>query len=93
MTGGSDIIDVALNAGHGGWRLDRALADALPTFSRERLKSLVKSGALEHGGHLVRDPALKVDGSEAYRLTVPQPTRPTNAQFPVELLAPECGLC
>lgn len=73
MTGGSDIVDVALGAGHAGWRLDRALADALPTMSRERLKSLVKAGALDRDGTLVRDPALKVSGSEQFRLTVPQP--------------------
>lgn len=74
MTGGSDIIHVALSIGHAGWRLDRALADALPTLSRERLKSLVKSGALEREGRAVRDPALKVAGEEQFRLTVPQPT-------------------
>jgi 23S rRNA pseudouridine1911/1915/1917 synthase len=73
MTGGSDIIDVALGAGHAGWRLDRALADVLPTMSRERLKSLVKAGALDRNGAPVRDPALKVDGSEQFRLIVPQP--------------------
>jgi 23S rRNA pseudouridine1911/1915/1917 synthase len=74
MTGGSDIIEVALGAGHAGWRLDRALADALPTLSRERVKSLVKSGALQREGAAVRDPSLKVQGSETFRLTVPQPT-------------------
>ena len=74
MTGGSDILQVALTPSHAGWRLDRALADALPTFSRERLKNLVKSGALERGGDLVRDPALKVAGTEAFHLTVPLPT-------------------
>ncbi len=73
MTGGSDIIDVALGAGHAGWRLDRALADVLPTLSRERLKSLVKAGALERGGAAVRDPSAKVTGGETFRLTVPQP--------------------
>jgi 23S rRNA pseudouridine1911/1915/1917 synthase len=73
MTGGSDIFDVALGAGHAGWRLDRALADAIPTLSRERLKSLVKSGALERQGAAVRDPSLKVQGDEQFRLTVPQP--------------------
>lgn len=73
MTGGSDIIAVALQPTHAGWRLDRALADALPTLSRERLKSLVKSGALEREGQLVRDPSLKVQGGESYRLHVPQP--------------------
>lgn len=73
MTGGSDIIDVALGAGHAGWRLDRALADAVPTMSRERLKSLVKAGALTRGDQPVRDPALKVEGGETFALAVPQP--------------------
>jgi hypothetical protein len=27
-----------------GWRLDRALAGALPSLSRERLKALISSG-------------------------------------------------
>ena len=74
MTGGSDIIDVALSAQHAGWRLDRALADALPTLSRERLKALVKAGALERSGAPVRDPSLKVHGDESFRLLLPQPT-------------------
>jgi 23S rRNA pseudouridine1911/1915/1917 synthase len=86
MTGGSDIIDVALGAGHAGWRLDRALADALPTMSRERLKSLVKSGALDREGQLVRDPSLKVAGSEQFRLTVPQPTEASAAAQDIPLL-------
>jgi 23S rRNA pseudouridine1911/1915/1917 synthase len=86
MTGGSDIIDVALGAGHAGWRLDRALADALPTMSRERLKSLVKAGALDRAGELVRDPSLKVAGSEQFRLTVPQPTEANAAAQDIPLI-------
>jgi 23S rRNA pseudouridine1911/1915/1917 synthase len=73
MTGGSEIIEVALRPDHAGWRLDRALADALPTLSRERLKSLVRAGALEQEGSLFRDPALKVHGTEHFRLEVPAP--------------------
>ena len=74
MAGGHHILNVALNDAHAGWRLDRALADALPSLSRERLKVLVKSGALTGaGGTLVRDPAIKVGGSEAFTLTVPDP--------------------
>jgi 23S rRNA pseudouridine1911/1915/1917 synthase len=73
MTGGSQIIDVALRPDHAGWRLDRALADALPTLSRERLKVLVKSGALESDGSALRDPSVKVRGDEQFRLTVPEP--------------------
>ena len=53
--GGIQTIDVRLNAAHAGWRLDRALADALPSLSRERLKALIRSGALNPP---LRDPAL-----------------------------------
>jgi 23S rRNA pseudouridine1911/1915/1917 synthase len=72
--GGHQVINVELQPGHQGWRLDRALADAIPTLSRERLKALIRSGALESlGSAAVRDPALKVRGSEAFLLTVPEP--------------------
>lgn len=67
------VISVALTPSHAGWRLDRALADAVPTLSRERLKALIRSGALESGASAVRDPALKVRGSEAFLLKVPEP--------------------
>lgn len=73
MTGGSDIIAITLRPLHGGWRLDRALADVLPTMSRERLKSLVKSGALTSQDRPVRDPSSKVVGTETFSLAVPQP--------------------
>ena len=72
--GGIQTIDVRLDAAHAGWRLDRALAAAVPTLSRERLKTLIRSGAVEAGGRAVRDPALKVRGEEALRVAVPQPT-------------------
>ena len=78
MAGGSSIIDVALNATHAGWRLDRALADAVPDLSRERLKVLVKSGALSRGASLLRDPSAKVAGDEVFALAVPEPTAPHN---------------
>ena len=72
--GGHQVINVELQPSHEGWRLDRALADAVPTLSRERLKALIRSGALESlGSAAVRDPALKVRGSEAFLLTVPEP--------------------
>jgi 23S rRNA pseudouridine1911/1915/1917 synthase len=71
--GGIQTIDVRLEPGHAGWRLDRALAAAVPTLSRERLKALIRSGAVEAGGQTVRDPATKVRGEEALRVAVPQP--------------------
>jgi 23S rRNA pseudouridine1911/1915/1917 synthase len=71
--GGIQTIDVRLEPGHAGWRLDRALAAAVPTLSRERLKSLIRSGAVETQGAAVRDPALKVRGTESLRVAVPEP--------------------
>ena len=73
--GGHQVINVEIKSSHSGWRLDRALADAVPTLSRERLKALIRSGALQSEASVaVRDPALKVRGQEAYRLTIPEPT-------------------
>jgi 23S rRNA pseudouridine1911/1915/1917 synthase len=71
--GGNRTIDVRLAPAHAGWRLDRALADAVPTLSRERLKTLIRSGAVEAQGAAVRDPALKVKGGEAVQVAVPEP--------------------
>jgi 23S rRNA pseudouridine1911/1915/1917 synthase len=72
--GAIQTIDVCLAPAHAGWRLDRALADAVPTLSRERLKALIRSGAVEAGGKAVRDPAIKVRGDEEMRVAVPEPT-------------------
>ena len=71
--GGIQTIDVRLAPAHAGWRLDRALADAVPTLSRERLKALIRSGAVEAEGKAVRDPATKVRGEESLRVAVPEP--------------------
>jgi 23S rRNA pseudouridine1911/1915/1917 synthase len=56
-----------------GWRLDRALAAAIPTMSRERLKSLISAGAVEVGGKLVRDPATKVAAPVEVSVAIPNP--------------------
>jgi 23S rRNA pseudouridine1911/1915/1917 synthase len=83
--GGIQTIDVRLAPAHAGWRLDRALADAVPTLSRERLKALIRSGAVLAGDKAVRDPALKVRGEEALRLAVPEPTPAHNAPQDIPL--------
>ena len=71
--GGIQTIDVRLDSRHRVWRLDRALADAIPTLSRERLKTLIRTGAVEVAGRPLRDPAAKVRGDELFLLAVPDP--------------------
>jgi 23S rRNA pseudouridine1911/1915/1917 synthase len=60
-----------LAADAAGWRLDRALAAAVPTLSRERLKALVSAGAVLVEGRAERDPARKMKGGEAVSVAVP----------------------
>jgi 23S rRNA pseudouridine1911/1915/1917 synthase len=76
--GGSQTIDIRLEPAHAGWRLDRALAAAAPTLSRERLKALIRSGAVESSGTALRDPATKVRGDESFRVAVPEPATAHN---------------
>jgi 23S rRNA pseudouridine1911/1915/1917 synthase len=80
--GGHRTIAVQLAPPHAGWRLDRALADAVPTLSRERVKALIRSGALEPQ---LRDPATKVRGDEAFTLTVPEPAPAHNVAQDIPL--------
>ncbi|ODP37369.1 RluA family pseudouridine synthase [Sphingomonas turrisvirgatae] len=56
-----------------GWRLDRALADALPTLSRERIKALISTGMVTGPDGLVRDPKRKAPGGALFRIDVPDP--------------------
>ena len=73
MDRGVSVIRVDLAADAAGWRLDRALAAALPTLSRERLKALISSGEVrDAAGAQVRDPASKARAGE-YEVRIPAP--------------------
>ena len=73
MSGGHSIITATIAGDAIGWRLDRALAAAVPTLSRERLKALISSGGVAGPAGQVRDPAVKALAGD-YRVTVPDPT-------------------
>ncbi|WP_448581219.1 RluA family pseudouridine synthase [Thermaurantiacus sp.] len=64
-------VRLLLPADSAGLRLDRALALAVPTQSRERLKALIAAGAVEVEGNIIRDPARRVQGGDAVRLWLP----------------------
>lgn len=73
------IHQVTLSGDMAGWRFDRALAVALPTLSRERLKALISAGDVAVGGVAARDPSRKIAGGEVVAVAVPAPT-PAAAQ-------------
>ncbi len=70
---GVSIIDARIAPTADGWRLDRALADAVPTLSRERLKVLINSGAVTRDGVMARDPAKRATGGDLFQVAVPAP--------------------
>ena len=71
MNRGVSIIEATVPPTAHGWRLDRALAEAVPTLSRERLKALISSGAVSRGERLARDPASKAAAGEVFALAIP----------------------
>jgi len=80
------IIRATIAADTAGWRLDRALAAALPTLSRERVKALISSGGVRNqAGAAVRDPASKASAGDAYEVHVPAPVPAHNAPQEIAL--------
>ena len=86
MISGVSNIDALIPADADGWRLDRALAAAVPTLSRERLKALIASGAVSSDGLLVRDPASKAKAGAIFTVAVPDPTPAHNEAQDIPLV-------
>ena len=81
-------INITLPATAAGQRLDKALADALPQYSRERLKNLVQGGRLSAAAGVIWDPATKMKGGEALALVVPAPRAADNEAQDIPLTIP-----
>ena len=65
---------VSIDRDKAGKRLDRALADALPTLSRSRIKALMENGYVSNGdSNLITDPAVKADFGDILILELPVP--------------------
>ncbi|UVO52209.1 RluA family pseudouridine synthase [Sphingomonas sp. SUN019] len=75
---GVKVIQATITGTADGWRLDRALADAVPTLSRERLKVLIAAGQVTRDGIATRDAAKKAAAGDLFSVTVPLPTLPHN---------------
>jgi 23S rRNA pseudouridine1911/1915/1917 synthase len=74
MDRGVATIEARIAAAADGWRLDRALADAVPTMSRERLKTLIAAGAVSQAGQAWRDSSKKASAGQTFAIAVPPPT-------------------
>src|ERR1700740_1586207 len=74
MSRGVSIIEARIRDAAAGWRLDRALADAVPALSRERLKSLISAGNVIGPDGPARDPARKAHAGAVFSVSVPEPT-------------------
>jgi 23S rRNA pseudouridine1911/1915/1917 synthase len=87
MEPGVSIHSVVFADDAAGWRLDRALAAALPILSRERLKALISTGQVTDGaGAAVRDPAIKVSAGGRYDVAVPAPRAAHNEAQDIPLV-------
>ena len=72
MQGDYDILTVALDNSAAGLRLDRALAEALPSLSRERLKTLIKGGrVVDASGNILWDPSAKATAPATIEVRLP----------------------
>lgn len=93
MSGGKSNISVILPAEAAGQRLDRALADALPTLSRERLKALMLEGAVTVAGKRPT-PSLRVVGGEEVSVSVPEaaPATAQAQQIPLSIVYEDADL-
>lgn len=78
MNRGVSTLEARIADAADGWRLDRALADALPTLSRERIKALISTGNVTGPDGLIRDPKKKAPGGALFTLNVPDPDPPHN---------------
>lgn len=87
MGSGVSILQASIANTADGWRLDRALADALPTLSRERLKVLISSGQVSGAdGALIRDPKKKAAAGDLFQVVVPDPAPAHNEAQEIPLV-------
>jgi 23S rRNA pseudouridine1911/1915/1917 synthase len=70
----SDVETVTVTEAHAGERLDRFLAEQLPSYSRSRLQGLIEQGCVTCWGKAVTDSAQKVKAGETFCLSVPEAT-------------------
>lgn len=86
MDRGVSVIQARIGEGSNGARLDRALADAIPALSRERIKALIAAGAVSRAGELASDPSRKAAAGDLFAVSVPDATPASNPAQDIALV-------
>ena len=86
MDAGVSVKHAVIPVEADGWRLDRALAAAIPTLSRERLKTLISAGGVTRDAMPVRDPATRVRPADRFSVAIPDPAPAHNAAQAIPLV-------
>ncbi len=74
MDRGADNLQAVLGADQVGQRLDRAIADVVPTLSRERIKALLAGGAIARDdGRPIGSGSAKIDAPYTLTIALPPP--------------------
>lgn len=71
MERGNDKINVMLGVQHIGMRLDRAIADAVPSLSRERVKALLGEGAISADSIPLSSASAKITHPMSVTIAIP----------------------
>ncbi len=83
------ISIVVENEEHVGIRIDKFLADVLPSFTRERIKNLVKTGSITHiNGDVIKKLSAKTTLNEAFNMITPptQDATPLAENIPLDIV-------
>ncbi|MDK2761668.1 MAG: RluA family pseudouridine synthase [Sphingopyxis sp.] len=87
MAGDDEILTVTLHESAAGLRLDRAMAEAMPSLSRERLKSLIKGGrVIDASGTTLWDPSAKALAFATIEVRLPAARPAHNAAQQLDLV-------
>ena len=87
MLGDDEILSVTLQDSAAGLRLDRALAEALPNLSRERVKTLIKGGrVVDADGNILWDPSAKAAAPASIEVRLPVATPAHNVAQDMDLV-------
>jgi len=82
------VHTATIGADEDGVRLDRALAAAMDSLSRSRLKTLILAGHVAIGGRTICDPGHRVNAGDAVSVVVPQaaPAEPQAEDIPLAVV-------